>query len=77
MKGKEYIIYGKPSLFNRSFNIAHPEIEDPLRVQANGTMQKFTPQYTIPDVKNSKFTIWAGEIVREIWIIRFTMELYL
>ncbi len=27
--GKEYIVFGKPALFNRVFNIVHPEIEDP------------------------------------------------
>ena len=25
--GEEYIVFGKPSLFNRKYNIAHPEIE--------------------------------------------------
>ncbi len=25
--GEEYIVFGKPSLFNRSFNISHPDIE--------------------------------------------------
>lgn len=28
-KGKEYIIFGKPNLFNGRWNIAHPELEDP------------------------------------------------
>lgn len=27
--GKEYIVFGKPQLFNGHFNIPHPEIEDP------------------------------------------------
>ncbi len=26
---KEYIVFGKPSIFNNRFNIAHPEIEEP------------------------------------------------
>lgn len=26
--GKDYVIFGKPTLFNRKFNIAHPEMEE-------------------------------------------------
>lgn len=36
--GKEYIVFGKPSVFNRKFNIAHPEIEEVAKV-VNSTIQ--------------------------------------
>jgi ATP-dependent DNA helicase RecG len=26
--GKDYVVFGKPTLFNRKFNIAHPELEE-------------------------------------------------
>ncbi len=55
IKGKEYIIYGKPNLYNHSWSIAHPDIEDPQRLQS-GMQTNFAAHYTIPDVKNSKFT---------------------
>lgn len=55
VKGKEYIIYGKPTYYN-GWQISHPEIEDPLKVQT-GVPSKFTPQYSIPEgLKNSKIT---------------------
>ena len=53
VKGKEYIIYGKPS-FYQGWTIAHPEIEDPIKQQ--GTVPvKFYPQYSTSDgLKTSK-----------------------
>ena len=54
VKGKEYIIYGKPSLYLGGWTIAHPEIEDPIKQQ--GTVPiKFYPQYSTSDgLKTSK-----------------------
>ena len=53
VKGKEYIIYGKPS-FYQGWTIAHPEIEDPIKQQ--GTVPiKFYPQYSTSEgLKNGK-----------------------
>lgn len=42
--GKEYIVFGRPALFNRRFNITHPEIEvyDPEKgVASNIKLQPF------------------------------------
>jgi len=55
VKGKEYIIYGKPTYYNGLYNIAHPDIEDPQRLNS-GMQTNFAAHYSIPDVKNSKFT---------------------
>ncbi len=42
--GVEYVIFGKPSLYNRTLCIAHPEI-DLLTKYNEGTKSPFTPQY--------------------------------
>ena len=31
--GKEVVVFGKPSVYNRKINIVHPEIEDPAKVK--------------------------------------------
>ncbi|MCQ2253246.1 MAG: ATP-dependent DNA helicase RecG [Bacteroidales bacterium] len=55
--GKEYIIYGKPSSYNGTWTMAHPEMEDPLVVQAAGAQSNFAAHYSLPEnLKNSKFT---------------------
>ncbi|HET7818494.1 MAG TPA: ATP-dependent DNA helicase RecG [Bacteroidia bacterium] len=42
--GTEFIVFGKPTLFNRSYNIAHPEIE--LASEANiTTVNRLVPVY--------------------------------
>jgi ATP-dependent DNA helicase RecG len=40
-EGKEYLVFGKPTLFNGKFNIAHPEIElyDEQGIYAKGALQ--------------------------------------
>lgn len=68
IKGKEYIIYGKPNYYNGTFNIAHPEIDDPIKVQQSGFQCSFSAQYSVPDVKNSKFTSKAiARLVQSLW----------
>lgn len=53
VKGKEYIIYGKPS-FYQGWTIAHPEIEDPIK-QQGAVPVKFYPQYSTSEgLKTSK-----------------------
>ena len=42
-KGPEYVVFGKPSLFNHRYNIAHPEIE--LLTEANENRQFLQPVY--------------------------------
>lgn len=54
--GKEYVIFGKPSLFQRTYNFAHPEFE-PIEVFVNEQQkqeEKFSPLYnTSEKMKNS------------------------
>jgi len=44
--GKIYVIFGKPSLFNRRFNIAHPEVEEYEKVKNNPVQIKLQPYYS-------------------------------
>ena len=46
VSGKEYIVFGKPSLFNRRFNMAHPEIEEFKIVKDNQVQVKLQPFYS-------------------------------
>jgi ATP-dependent DNA helicase RecG len=41
--GQEYIVFGKPSLFNNKYNIAHPEVElaNETELAVNETLQPF------------------------------------
>lgn len=43
--GKEYIVFGKPSVFNRKFNIAHPEIEEVAKVKNSSIQVNLQPFY--------------------------------
>ena len=45
LPGKEYIVFGKPSLFNRKYNIAHPEIEALEQTQSNKVKVQLQPFY--------------------------------
>ena len=45
LPGKEYIVFGKPSLFNRKYNIAHPEIEEFEKVQSSHLQVQLQPFY--------------------------------
>jgi len=53
---KEYVIFGKPSLFNKTYNFAHPDFE-PIEVflnQQEKQEEKFSPLYnTSEKMKNS------------------------
>jgi len=48
----EYIIFGKPTLFNGKFNITHPEIESSIEANKSTGLE---PQYSIPEKLKSKF----------------------
>ena len=43
--GKEYIVFGRPALFNKRFNITHPEIEVVDSEKGNQTNIKLQPFY--------------------------------
>lgn len=43
--GKEYIVFGKPALFNRKFNIPHPEIDEVVQVKSSQVQIKLQPYY--------------------------------
>lgn len=51
--GKEYVAYGKISLFNGQANIAHPELEEVNAVN-NKSASTFAPVYTSTDKLNNK-----------------------
>ena len=50
---KEYIVFGKPSLFNNKINLIHPEIEDVIKYEStiNASLQAFYS--TTEKLKNS------------------------
>lgn len=51
--GRTYVIFGKPTLFNGSFNFAHPEFET-LEAHKKGLQQVLFPMYTTTErMKNS------------------------
>jgi len=52
--GKEYIIFGKANQFGRKLNIAHPEIEDPTKVDAK-TASSLESAYHTSEKLKSKF----------------------
>lgn len=52
--GTEYIIFGKPTLFNNRYSISHPEIED---YKPNNEPQGLRGIYTLTDkMRNSNFS---------------------
>ena len=51
--GVEYVVFGKPTIFNRKLNIAHPEIE--LLTNANGNSTAFHPVYSSTEKLKSRF----------------------
>ncbi len=66
----EYVIFGKPTLFNGSLNLVHPEIE-PLARQEEGFSVGLQPQYPSTEKLRSHYltsrvlhklmaTLWAG-----------------
>jgi ATP-dependent DNA helicase RecG len=43
---REFIVFGKPTLFNRRWNMAHPEIIDPEKQSIIGVPMAFQPLYS-------------------------------
>ncbi len=52
--GKEYIIFGKPSFYNKKLNIAHPEIEEPSKIDPK-TASSMESAYNTTETMKSKF----------------------
>jgi len=42
---REFIVFGKPTLFNRRWNITHPEMLDPEKQSNSGVSMAFQPLY--------------------------------
>ncbi len=56
-QGKEYVIFGKPNLFNGTYNFAHPDIE-PLETYLSSQeihAQKFSPLYNTSEKMKNAF----------------------
>jgi len=51
--GANYIVFGKPSIFNKKLNITHPEIE--LLTQASEKNRHFQPVYSTTDKLKTRF----------------------
>lgn len=47
--GKEYIVFGKPAIFNRKYNIAHPEIEELEKSKNSQVQVQLQPFYNSTD----------------------------
>jgi len=52
--GEEYLVFGKPTLFNGRFSINHPEIEKPSSDPQKNTLDNI-PKYSVPEKLKSKF----------------------
>ena len=78
--GVEYVIFGKPTEFNRHYSISHPEVE-PYRPDA--PQQGFRGVYTIPEtLRNRSFTSRSlqqlvSTLIAELGRIEETLPAYL
>ncbi len=52
--GAEYVVFGKPSIFNKRLSIAHPEIE-PVGKYTEGEKSAFVPQYNTTEKLKSSY----------------------
>ncbi|MDE5786066.1 MAG: DEAD/DEAH box helicase, partial [Duncaniella sp.] len=66
--GKEYTLFGKPTVFNSRWSMVHPEIETEATIQADGSRDGFRGVYPIPEqLRNRGFTARLFSIsVREM-----------
>ncbi len=73
--GKKFLVYGKPTLFNRKINLVHPEMEDPEKKEKTiysalqafyNTSEKmknsFITSRVINKLQNRVLTLMAGKI---------------
>jgi ATP-dependent DNA helicase RecG len=51
---KEFVIFGKPTLFNGRWNITHPELIDPNQQESSPISLRFQPMYNTSDVSKRK-----------------------
>ena len=51
---KEFVIFGKPTLFNGRWNISHPELIDPNQQESSPISLRFQPMYNTSDVSKRK-----------------------
>lgn len=52
--GMEYVIFGKPSSFNKSYNFVHPEIEERVKYESRASGEKYIPIYSTTErMKNA------------------------
>ncbi len=51
---KEFVIFGKPTLFNGKWNITHPELIDPNQQESSPISLRFQPMYNTSDVSKRK-----------------------
>lgn len=52
-EGKEYMVFGKPTEFNGTFNIAHPTVDDPESAESKMYMH-IMPFYTVTERMRAK-----------------------
>lgn len=52
-EGKEYLVFGKPVLFNGSYNMAHPMLDDPKQTDSKKYLS-IMPFYTITERMRNK-----------------------
>jgi ATP-dependent DNA helicase RecG len=45
LPGKDYVVFGKPTLFNRKYNIAHPELEELDKFKSESLQIRLQPFY--------------------------------
>ncbi len=50
----EFVIFGKPSLFNNHWNITHPELIDPNQQQDSPVSLRFQPLYNTSEIAKKK-----------------------
>ena len=51
---KEFVIFGKPTLFNNRWNITHPELIDPAQQQNSPISLRFQPLYNTSETAKKK-----------------------
>lgn len=51
---KEFVIFGKPTLFNGRWNITHPELIDPAQQQNSPVSLRFQPLYNTSETAKKK-----------------------
>ncbi len=51
---KEFVIFGKPTLFNNRWNITHPELIDPAQQQNSPVSLRFQPLYNTSETAKKK-----------------------